>query len=332
MNQITHSLYAMFLRRIQPLPALVLALLMACQSDDRGADAYGNFEAREMLVSAEATGKVMDLRVSEGQRLEAGEVVGYVDTLQLQLKKQQLQASIMAILSKAQDIPVQQQVYEEQKNNLLREQRRLENLLADGAAVPKQLDDIKGQIELLERQMRAHLATLRTTNQSLNREVAPIQAQIAQIDDQLAKSVITNPMRGRVLTTFVEPLELVTYGKPLYKLADMDELFLRAYVSGAQLPAVEVGQEVTVWIDKGANDRQALEGEITWIAEEGEFTPKAIQTKEARVDMVYAVKVKVTNDGRLKIGMPGELSLTNDSRSSAASTSTSNAASHAARH
>ncbi|RMG53944.1 MAG: HlyD family efflux transporter periplasmic adaptor subunit [Bacteroidetes bacterium] len=281
--------------------------LPACGPEEGGADAYGNFEAEEVIVSAESNGRLMALAVEEGQDLVAGQVVGYVDTSALYLQKQQLRSRIRAVLSKQQAIAPQARVFEEQKANLRREIARFEKLVADGAATPKQLDDLRGQLELVERQEIAQITALETANRGINAEVQPLLDQIAIIDDQVRRATIRNPRDGRVLVRYAEADEITGFGKPLYKLADTRELILRAYVSGDQLSQVQIGSTVNVRVDAPDGGWESLAGKVTWVSEEAEFTPKVIQTKEERVSMVYAMKVLVPNDGRLKIGMPGEV-------------------------
>ncbi|RMG23872.1 MAG: HlyD family efflux transporter periplasmic adaptor subunit [Bacteroidetes bacterium] len=290
----------------------LLIFLLACQNGNELSDAYGNFEAKEVLVAAEANGKIMHFEIEDGRQLSQQDTLGYIDTLQLHLKKKQLQASIAAILSKRQDVQTQQQVYLEQKQNLLREKARLEKLLAEGAATPKQLDDISGQIEVVDKQMKARIKALETTNRGISSEVAPLRTQIEQIEDQIHKSFIINPIDGQVLAHYAEPSEVAVFGKPLYKIADTRTMFLRAYISGRQLPLIKTGQQVEVLIDQDEQNYRRMKGTIVWIASEAEFTPKVIQTKEARVNMVYAIKIKVQNDGSLKIGMPGEVRFSAD--------------------
>ncbi|GAB4406074.1 MAG: HlyD family efflux transporter periplasmic adaptor subunit [Bacteroidia bacterium] len=287
-----------------------LLVLAACNRTENRADAYGNFEAREVIVSAEGNGRLLSFDVVEGRKLAQGAVVGCIDTMQLSLQKQQLRSRIRAVLARRQDLDAQIRVFEEQKKNLLREQARVQRLLADSAATQKQLDDIGGQLELVDRQMNAQITGIQTANRSVSSEVQPLLDQIAIIDDQIWRSVIRNPLAGQTLVSYAEPGEITAFGRPLYKLADTDTLLLRAYISGSQLAAVKLGQAVQVRIDQGIEDFRSYTGTVRWIAEEAEFTPKIIQTKEARVNMVYAMKVAVPNDGSLKIGMPGEVLLT----------------------
>ncbi len=283
--------------------------LIACQENGGTSDAYGNFEAQEVIVSAEGNGQLLRLEVEEGQELQASQQVGLVDTTQLHLKRQQLRASIQAVTGKTQEVQPQVDVLLEQKQNLQREEKRLKALIAANAATPKQLDDIQGQIEVVDKQIAAALSQNKTANRGILAEIAPLQAQIDQIDDQIRRCYINNPIDGTVLLKLAEPHEMAAMGKPLYTIAKMDELELRAYISGAQLPRIQLGQEVEVLIDEDEENNRSLSGTVSWISGKAEFTPKTIQTKEERVNLVYAFKVKVKNDGSLKIGMPGEVVL-----------------------
>ncbi|NJN24682.1 MAG: HlyD family efflux transporter periplasmic adaptor subunit [Cyclobacteriaceae bacterium] len=284
----------------------LLPLIYGCTSDSELADAYGNFEAVEVIISSEANGKLISFALEEGDRLQAGQAVGLIDTTQLYLNKKQLEASIDALKTKTQNIPVQIKVLQKEKNNLLREKKRVENLLADHAATPRQYDDIAGQLDVVEQQIAATKSQLTTGNQGLLGEVGPLEVKIEQINDQLKKSVISNPLTGTVLSKFAYENEITSYGKPLYKIADLDNIIVRAYISGHQLSEVKIGQEVTIKIDLQDEIGQ-LRGKVTWISASAEFTPKVIQTREERVNLVYAIKVLVANDGSLKIGMPAEV-------------------------
>ena len=288
---------------------LAIFSLPACQENGNSADAYGNFEAQEVIVSAEGNGELLRLEVEEGQSLQAGQPIGLIDTTQLHLKRQQIQASIQAITSKTQEVQPQVDVLLEQKQNLKREEKRFQALVADNAATPKQLDDIQGQIEVVDKQIAATLSQNKTLNRGILAEIAPLQAQIEVIDDQIRRCYINNPIDGTVLLKLAEPHEMAAMGKPLYTIAKMDELELRAYIGGAQLTQIKLGQKVAVLIDQDQDSNQSLSGTVSWISDKAEFTPKTIQTKEERVNLVYAFKVKVKNDGSLKIGMPGEVVL-----------------------
>lgn len=301
-NAVQPSRFTRYLRATFPV-LLVVTLVSACSSDEKTSDAYGNFEATEITVSAGASGELLLFTAQEGENLNAGAVVGLIDTVQTSLKHEQLLAQRAAIASKAQNVLAQIAVLQEQKRVALREQERVERLLKDNAATQKQYDDIVGSIAVLNKQ----ILSIETQNSSVVNEVRSVDAQLAQLDDQIHKSSIVNPVTGTVLTTFTDEHEIVAYGRPLYSIANLDELMLRAYISGDQLPQVKIGDTVTVLFDKDKKNNQSLNGRVSWISSKAEFTPRIIQTKEERVNMVYAVKIRVKNDGRLKIGMPGEV-------------------------
>lgn len=288
---------------------ILAAILPACRSNDDQADAYGNFEAVETVVSAEGTGKLLSFMVEEGMTLPADTIVGWIDSTQLYLKKSQLRANIKAVLSKVPDKDPQLEVIREQIAVQKREQQRYQNLVNAKAATPKQLDDINYQIAILEKQYRSLASTLNTQVSGYNSETRPLEEQVLQVNDQLRQSRITNPVNGTVLIKYVEKGEVVNYGKALYKIADLSALDMRAYVGEEQLGQVKVGQQVTVLTDLPGGKYREWPGSVTWISSEAEFTPKVIQTKEERTNLVYAVKVRVKNDGSLKIGMPAELKL-----------------------
>lgn len=293
---------------IKVLGALIwLVTFTACSMQDNHSDAYGNFEATEVLVSSEANAKLERFQAVEGQLVEKGQLLGYIDTTQLYLQKQQLISSIAALKSKIQDVGVQIHVLIEQKNNLTREKKRIESLLRDGAATTKQLDDINGEIEVTNSRILATRSQLTTANSGILSEIAPLESQVELINDKLKKSHISTPVNGTVLTKYVEEGELVTVGQPLFRVADLQELELRAYVSGSQLGDFKLGDQVEVLVDAGQHDYRSFPGVINWISSQAEFTPKIIQTREERVNLVYAIKVRVQNDNTLKIGMPGEV-------------------------
>ncbi|HEY4655534.1 MAG TPA: HlyD family efflux transporter periplasmic adaptor subunit [Cyclobacteriaceae bacterium] len=282
---------------------LSLSLLMyACDSNNNRADGYGNFEATEITVSAEGTGKLIALAIDEGDQLDERAVVGCIDTTQLALQKAQLNASRKKITANSSSVLSQITVYREQERTLEVEKARVTNLLKDSAATRKQLDDITGQLNVLHRQV----ASVRAQNTAVLAELESLDAQIAQLEDQIRKSVITNPAKGTVLIKYAEPGEVTSFGKPLYTIGMLDDMILRVYVSEVQLPSLRIGNKVEVRIDDAQGMRN-LSGTISWISVTAEFTPKVIQTKEERVNLVYAVKVSVQNDGSLKIGMPGEI-------------------------
>ena len=284
------------------LSVSVLSLLLIACSQEEKADGYGNFEATEITVSAEANGKLEFLKVEEGQFVEKGKVLGLVDTLQLYLSKQQLLAAKATVASKSGGVWSQVEVLKEELKNVKIEQERLQNMFADNAATQQQLDQANSRVDVLGKQIK----NVESQNAPIINEGKAIEAQVAQVEEQLRKSKITNPINGTVLSKYAEPGEIVSFGKPLYKIADLNTLELRVYISETQLSNIEIGQVVTVKIDSGETMKD-YEGKISWIASAAEFTPKIIQTKEERVNLVYAVKVLVENDGRLKIGMPAEM-------------------------
>ena len=285
--------------------ALLFLSLSSCSKNEKLSDAYGNFEAVETIVSAEATGKLIDFNVEEGQTLEQDAVVGKVDIDQLSYKKIQLEAQKNSIKTRFNNIFSQIAVLQEQKKVNQVEKERIEKLIkSDAATTTKQLDDVNGILNVLNKQINS----IETQNSTTIQDIKTIDAQIQQIQDQIEKSSVINPVKGTVLMKLAEPSEIVSYGKPLYKIADLTVMELRVYVSETQLPEIKIGQKVRVLIDADKNNFKELEGTISWISSKAEFTPKIIQTKEERVNLVYAVKVRVNNnEGNLKIGMPGEI-------------------------
>lgn len=293
-------------KKIFLLPILSL-LLFSCGGSNGKFDATGTFESEEVIVSSEAMGKLIRFDVEEGATLSKDQIVGVVDTLQLYLKKKQLEASIKAVLSKQPDIATQLAAFEEQIKSATTEKKRIENLVKSNAATTKQLDDINTQLDVLNKQYNATKSNLTITKQGLQSETYPLQIQIEQIQDQINKSVIKNPIDGTVLTRYAKQSEITSTGKALYKIADLSEMTLRAYVNGDQLGQIKLGQKVKVFVDRGNGEQKEMSGEIFWVSSKAEFTPKTIQTKDERANLVYAIKVKVKNDGYLKIGMYGEI-------------------------
>jgi HlyD family secretion protein len=279
-----------------------MSLLGSCTGNGDKADGYGNFEATEITISAEANGKILFLDAEEGNVLAQNEVVGVIDTVQLSLKRDQFLASKNTIFSKSRNVLSQREVLKEQLKVAQNDRARVENLLQAKAATTKQLDDINGQINIIKEQIKS----VETQNSPIINEIKSIEIQIRQIEDQINKSVIQNPVKGTVLVKYAEPNEITAFGKPLYKIANLEDMILRVYISENQLSELKIGQEVSVKIDAG-EEMKSYPGVVSWIAESAEFTPKIIQTKEERVNLVYAVKVKVRNDGSLKIGMPAEM-------------------------
>ena len=282
---------------------LLTGLLLSCNIGNDRSDAYGNFEAVEITVAAEGNGKLVSLTIEEGQKRIHGDIAGIIDTSQLYYQKNILLAKRATTASKIGNISAQRDVYRNQLNKLNKEVKRFTQLVADKAATQKQLDDLEAEVTIT----KSRIKSIESQNLPIFSEIKVTDAQIAQLDDLISKNKITTPINGLVISKLIEQGEMITVGKPIYKIADMSSMLLRVYVSGEQLPHIKLGQQVEVLIDKDAESNTALSGEITWISEKAEFTPKIIQTKKDRVNLVYAVKVAVENDGVLKIGMPGEV-------------------------
>ena len=282
----------------------LLVVVLSCKDKNNEADAYGNFEATEITVSAEANGKIEFLEIEEGNKITKNQIVGVIDTTQLHLNKLQLLASIETIYSKSTNVLSQRKVLSEQLKTTKMEQNRILSMYKESAATKRQVDEIEGKVSVIQEQMNS----VGTQNAPILNEVKSLEVQIKKIEEQFKKSKIENPLEGTVLTKYAEPNEITSYGKPLYKIADLSEMTLRVYFSETQLASIKVGQEVTVNIDD-KDGTKSYKGTISWISAAAEFTPKVIQTKEERVNLVYAVKVLVKNDGALKIGMPAEVKL-----------------------
>ncbi|MCD7849548.1 MAG: HlyD family efflux transporter periplasmic adaptor subunit [Parabacteroides sp.] len=292
---------------MKPILLFTLALaLSACSSKDNSFDVVGAFESTEVIVSSEANGKIMELNLQEGDRLEAGAVLGYVDSMQLYLRKKQLEAGLRSVDIRKPDIRKQIASLEQQIAVARSEQQRMENLVKAKAGNQKQVDDIVNNIKVLQKQLDAQYSTLNKTTDGADAEAESIIYQIMQLDDQLQKSRIVNPQSGTVLVKYAEPGEVTAVGKPLYKIADTDLLYLRAYPTADQLTQLKLGQTVRVFADFGEEEQREYPGTITWISEKSEFTPKGIQTKDERANLVYAIKIAVRNDGYLNIGQYGE--------------------------
>lgn len=314
-----------------------VVVLIGCNKSQNEFDATGVFEATEIIISAEASGKILGLSLSEGSELKAGDVVGNIDCQNLSLQKSQVQASVEALSLKQNSASPQVEILREQLNTqqsqiatqkeqlrlLERERNRLDNLVKADAVPSKQLDDVTGQIEVLKKQIqtsegqgavlrqqiRSQEAQVGIQNRGVLSERKPLQERIAQLDDQLKRCSIVNPVAGTVLVKYADLNEITTIGKPLYKIADMRSMVLRAYVSGEDLGRIKTGQNVKVFMDNGPDTYKEMSGTIEWIASKAEFTPKTIQTKDERANLVYAIKVQVKNDGFLKIGMYGEVKI-----------------------
>lgn len=304
--------------------ALVTTMLFAaCNADKKDYDASGNFEADEVIVSAQQNGELLSFTVTEGDTLKKDAVVGKIDVAGVEFQREQIQATIHSLTEKTTDprpqlelIKKQLAVQQSQLEQQLREKARTENLIKADAATRKQLDDINALIDQLQKQISAtkqqivvQETNIATQNRSIMSEKSPLQKSVDTYNDQIRKGVIINPLNGVVLTRYALQGEMATVGKALYKIANIDTIYLRAYISGTQLSQIKQGQKVTVRIDDGKKNYKTYSGNISWISEKSEFTPKTIQTKDERANLVYAMKVIVKNDGYLKIGMYGEVVL-----------------------
>ncbi|MBI5372930.1 MAG: HlyD family efflux transporter periplasmic adaptor subunit [Sphingobacteriales bacterium] len=300
---------------------IVLFIFSACTNGNGKYDASGTFETNEVIVSSELTGKLIRFSVEEGQSIARDSVVGLVDATNIALQKEQVEANIAALGEKTADVSPQVRLLENQLavqqsqlNNFLHEQARIQNLLKQDAATGKQLDDINAQVDVArknisvtEQQINVQKNNVATQNRSILSEGKPLQKRVAQLDDQLKKSGIVNPVAGTVIAKYAEEGEMTAAGKALYKIADLSTMTLRAYVTGTQLSQIKLGQAVKVLVDEGEKKYKEMPGTITWISDKAEFTPKTIQTRDERANLVYAAKIKVKNDGYLKIGMYGEV-------------------------
>jgi len=280
-----------------------LLVFASCSNRDEEPDAYGNFEVTETLISSESSGKIIKSYIQEGDELKPGDTAFVIDNTTLLLQKQTLLQQKNAVSSGFSSIIAQSDVLRKQKDVLDREKERVIRLLKDSAVSQKQYDDITGQADVLGTQIRQ----VETQNQKLFNELKVFDAQINSIDELLKKTTVINPLNGIVLVKYSENFELVMPGKPLYKIADLSEITLRVYISETQLSQIKIGQTVDVYRDEPDGKQKAYKGIVSWISSTPEFTPKTIQTKEERINLVYAVKIRVTNDGSIKPGMPGEV-------------------------
>lgn len=285
----------------------LLLSLTACTNGDSTFDATGTFEATEVIVAAEVSGKLLSFNLEEGQTLKAGEQVGKTDSTQLYLTKLQLRENQKAVLAGKPNISTQIEATKKEIASAKLDKQRIENLVKGEVASQKQLDDINAKLDVLEARLAAQQNSLNTTTSTLNEQSNAINVQLLSIEDQLKKCTIINPIDGVVLTKYTEQNEITVPGKALYKIADMSSLILRAYISGSQLPTIKLGQPVSVLVDGPDDTYKTYSGTITWVSEKAEFTPKTIQTKDERANLVYAIKINVKNDGYLKLGMYGEV-------------------------
>lgn len=308
------------------IPCFLFVLIQSCGNKNESYDASGSFEADETIVSSELGGQLIQFNVDEGDSLTQGQIVGAIDSTNLALQKAQVKATIQSLSEKTNNVQPQVEllqnqlaVQQSQLKNLLHEKDRIERLIQADAATGKQLDDINSQIDVTRKQMavtqqqiNVQKTNTATQNRSILSEAGPLQKQVAQVEENISKTKIVNPINGTVITKYAEQGEITSPGKALYKIADLSTLNLRAYVTGAQLSQIKLGQQVQVMVDDGAKNYRSYTGTITWISDKAEFTPKTIQTKEERANLVYALKIKVKNDGYLKIGMYGEVQLHNN--------------------
>lgn len=285
----------------------VVFCFASCKSKEVEYDASGAFETVEVIISAEANGEIKQFTLAEGMELNTGDTIGYIDSLQLYLKKKQLLAQMTAVLSRKPDINPQLAALKAQLSSAERDQKRYENLVKADAAPQKKLDDINTQIEVLKSQIAATTSSMGTTTRSITEEAEPLQVQIEQVNDQLSKCRLINPVKGTVLVKYAEASEIAAVGKPLYKIGDLSTLVLRAYITGNQLSQIKINQQVKVFVDAAENKQSEHIGVVQWISDKAEFTPKTIQTKDERADKVYAVKIAVRNNGTLKTGMYAEV-------------------------
>ena len=288
---------------------MAVAIMTACSGSKNEFDATGTFEATEITVSAEQNGRLLRFDITEGMQLKALQQVGLIDTVQLALQARALGATKESIANQRPDLTKQIAATRQQLMKAEMEQQRFENLVKDHAANQKQLDDAISAVNVLKKQLEAQVSALNNTTQSLNSQMNATDIQRLQVLDQLQKCHISTPIAGTVLSKYMEPGEFVTIGKPLFKMADIENMYLRAYITSSQLARVKIGQDMKVFADFGGGDRKEYQGVVTWISEHSEFTPKTILTNDERADLVYAVKIAVKNDGFIKIGMYGEVKI-----------------------
>lgn len=287
----------------------VALMMVACGGNEKAYDATGTFEATETTVYAEQSGALLTFSVNEGDMIEAGKEVGLIDTTQTWLKIRQLDATKEVYQSQKPDMERQIAATRQQLSKAQQDEQRYRELVADGAAPSKMLDDASSQVKVLQKQLDAQISSLSTSTRSLDKQTVAANVQIEQLRDMLRKCHIVTPTKGTVLEKYVERGEFVAIGKPLFKIADTEQMFMRAYVTSAQLQNIRIGQQVKVFADYGDGQKKAYDGTVSWISSRSEFTPKTILTDDERADLVYAVKVAIKSDGYVKIGMYGELKL-----------------------
>ena len=284
-------------------------LLFSCHNEDGEYDATGVFETTEVIVSAQGTGEIMRFDIDEGQTVDAEVELGYIDTVQLSLKKQELLANLEATDSRRYDVARQIASLREEIATQKREQQRYQNLVQAKAANQKQLDDINARLATLEKQLAAQTETLENGNRTVSGQVRMLEAQLAQVEDQIGKCRISSPINGTILSKYAEAGELASQGRALFKVGDIVNMYLRAYITADQLTELKIGQSVRVFADEGESGRREYAGTVSWISDKAEFTPKTIQTRDERANLVYAVKIQIQNDGFVKRGMYGEIKI-----------------------
>ena len=292
----------------------VALVLNACGRKERQYDATGVFEATETTVYAEQTGALLTFNVEEGDTVEQNREVGLIDTTQLWLKMKQAEAMKSVYQSQKPEQEKQIAVTRQQLAKAKQDQQRYKELVADGATPAKVLDDANSQGEVLQRQLEAQLSSLRVNTNALDKQMDATDVQAEQLRDQIRKCHILVPAKGTVIEKYVERGEFVSAGKPLFKMADTENMFIRAYVTSAQLENIKTGQKATVFADYGNGGKKEYEGRVTWISSRSEFTPKTILTDDERADLVYAVKVAIKGDGYVKMGMYGEVLFASEKR------------------
>ena len=292
--------------------AVALTLLTSCAREVAEYDATGVFEATEVIISARGSGEILDFNVEEGQPVRANETLGHLDVAQLQFQKNQLNAGKDAANSRKLDAKQQVASLEQQIANLEAEQRRFKSMLAEGSATEKQVDDLSYQISTLRKQLAATLEQISTTNASIKGQSEGFDAQLGSVDYLMRQATIASPIDGVVLAKYAQTGEYAVPGRALLRIADLSKMKLRAYITAEQLNGLKIGQKVTVYLDEGTDGRKAYDGTVSWISDEAEFTPKTIQTRDERSNLVYAIKIAVENDGLIKRGMYGDVKLKDD--------------------
>ncbi len=292
-------------KKIFPI-ALAAVAMVSCKDSKNVSDAYGVFEATEIVISSEANGRLLEFDVQEGQYCKKGDVLGHIDSAQICLQIQQLESAIRATLASRPDIPSQINTLEAQLQTLRREKNRVTTLVEANAATTKQLDDVNAQIEIVKSQISATKSQLNTQSAAILENVEAQRFQVMQLQNALEKCTITAPIDGTILKKYIQPNELAYQGKPLFKIADVNNMSIKVYVSEDMLSSIRLGQKADIHLD-AVDGEKVLEGTVRWISEKAEFTPKMIQTKKERVNMVYAVRIDFKNDGSAKIGMPGDV-------------------------